>query len=73
MTEPSSSDRTFTGDILRVFGAKMLWSHGPEKAGSVMVLHCVSRQQFSALAMAVTARRQAIANILVAKLDTGWP
>ena len=71
MTEPSSRDRTFTGDILRDSGAKMFWFHGPEKAGSVMVLHSVSRQHFSALTRLDATRRQAMRNMMAIDRSSG--
>jgi hypothetical protein len=73
MTEPLSRDKTSTGDTLRVSGAKMFSSHGPGNACSVMVLHWVSRQHFSALARAVNARRyaQEVASILIIEWSEG--
>ena len=57
MTEAVSRDKTLTGDTVRVFGANMFSSHGPGKAGPVMVLHGVSRQHFSAWVRPAVAKK----------------
>ena len=58
MTEAVSRDKTLTGDTVRVFGANMFSSHGPGKAGSVMVLHGVSRQHVCAWARPTVAKKR---------------
>ena len=74
MTEALARDKTLTGDTVRVSEANMFWSHGPGKAGAVMVLHGVSRQHFSAWVRLAVAKTIAkiVASVLVSKELSRW-